>query len=146
MPHVGQEGIIMKIREGEMKIIRERVIKELEKMGMNVRDINYAKRTFMAVNIIHSSPQNNTIRTSEGYIELMRIKIKQLDPEYKYDPRRIFIPTSWLLDFDTLAFVYKSKVIIIKTDDFDKFLWYKLHDIHMRYTVNLWEYGYKEDC
>ena len=129
-----------------MEIIRQKVIKELEKKGMNIHYIKPSNGTVMPIYFCYSSPTNNAVRTSDGYIELQRIKIKILEPEYKYDPGRILLPASWLRKYDILAFVYKSKIVIIKSDDIYNSQRKITVNRNIRYIVNLCESGYKEDC
>lgn len=126
MLHVGQK------KHKTMEIIKERIVKELEKKGKFVSSAEKTDNNVYDITVIYNERQVS-----------MRIRVLELVPD-KFEYDNISIPGLWEKIYDDIVFMDDNNFIFFRTIDVDYVFWDYLADYTSIIHVNLYKSGYKD--
>jgi len=126
MLHVGQK------KHKTMEIIKERIVKELEKKGMIISSVEKTDNNVYNVNITYNKKRGN-----------LKIRMVELVPNmYKYDS--IYIPGAWEKSFGAIVFIDNNNTILFNTSNLCLWPWSYLADNTKVIRLDLYKLGYKK--
>ncbi|OQC17627.1 MAG: hypothetical protein BWX72_00381 [Firmicutes bacterium ADurb.Bin080] len=126
MLHVGQK------KHKTMEIIKERIVKELEKKGMIISSVEKTDNNVYTLTGIYNEKRGS-----------VRVRVIELDPEkFYYDD--IIIPGLWEQIYIDIVFMDDNNFIFFRTIDVDYVFWDYLADYTSIIHVNLYKSGYKD--